>query len=117
MVRVGIHPRVGVGVYRQTGPIIRIISIKSQRKIKQCLHLIKNNDTSSHFPSHIFFSHFTLDNIQYIFLYLPYCIVRTIFKFLIGSGLERTSISSITTDDTLLESFADAAFIVFSTFP
>lgn len=47
----------------------------------------------------------------------PYCIVRTIFKFLIGSGLASTSSSSITTDDTLLESSADAAFIVFSTFP
>lgn len=47
----------------------------------------------------------------------PYCIVRTIFKFLIGSGLVSTSSSSITTDDTLLESSADAAFIVFSTFP
>ena len=47
----------------------------------------------------------------------PYCIVRTIFKFLIGSGFASTSSSSITTDDTLLESSADAAFIVFSTFP
>lgn len=53
----------------------------------------------------------------YHLLYSPYCVVRTTFKFLIGSGFGRTSSSSITTDDTLLESFADAAFIVFSTFP
>lgn len=47
----------------------------------------------------------------------PYCMERVIFRFLMGSGLARTSNSSITTDDTLLESSADAAFIVFSTFP
>lgn len=47
----------------------------------------------------------------------PYCIVRIIFKFLIGSGFDSTSNSSITTDVTRLESSADAAFIVFSTFP
>lgn len=47
----------------------------------------------------------------------PYCIVRIIFKFLIGSGFDSTSNSSITTDVTRLDSSADAAFIVFSTFP
>lgn len=47
----------------------------------------------------------------------PYCIVRIIFKFLIGSGFDSTSNSSMTTDVTRLESSADAAFIVFSTLP
>lgn len=83
-----------------------------------CQKLLCTSQEQSSFPQFpFFFWHISLKGEISCMLYLPYCIVLTILRFLIGSGFGRTSSSSITTDDTLLESFADAAFIVFSTFP
>lgn len=49
--------------------------------------------------------------------YIPYCIVRTIFKLRIGSLFGRTSISSITTEVTFFSESAESAFTDFIILP
>lgn len=50
-------------------------------------------------------------------MYLPYCIVRTIFRLRIGSLLVNISSSSITTELTFLLESADSAFTVLMILP
>lgn len=65
-----------------------------------------------HFPSSTFFP----INFR-IHFHLPYCIVRIISKFRIGSLVGSTSNSSMTTEVTFLFESADSAFTAFMIFP